>query len=93
VDASQVFAWHVAGVSVNPSALQDACPLTVKAEVHVGWHESPAPKLVVQSPTPPLDGAVDASQVFAWHVAAVSVSPSELHDVAPVTVKAVLHVG
>jgi hypothetical protein len=93
VDASQIFGTHVAAVSVDPSALHDDGPLTVKAEVHVGWQVAPAAKLLVQSPSPPFVGTADASQVFAWHVAAVSVFPSALQEVEPVIVKAVLHCG
>ena len=41
----------------------------------------PDAKLLVQSPTPPLLGALLASQGFAWHVAAVSVPAA--HDDGP----------
>jgi hypothetical protein len=86
VDASQVFASHVAAMSFCPSASHDDTPLTVKPTLHVGWQVASAAKLLEQSPIPPLAGAVDASQVLAWHVAAVSVDPSALHDDLPLTV-------
>jgi hypothetical protein len=64
VDASQVFAKHVAAVSVFPLGLHIVNSLTVKAELHVGWQVLPAAMLLVQLPTAPLAGAVDPSQVF-----------------------------
>jgi hypothetical protein len=73
-------------VNASPLALQDDVPLTVKAELHVGWQVDPRAKLLVQSPVPPLLGAVDASQVFSTQVAAVSVIPSALHKDTPLIV-------
>mmetsp|Transcript_9768 Transcript_9768/g.44500 ORF Transcript_9768/g.44500 Transcript_9768/m.44500 type:complete len:153 (+) Transcript_9768:96-554(+) len=51
-------------------------PDTVYPELHVGWHVDPLASELVQSPTPPFIGAVDASHGFAAHVAAVSVLQS-----------------
>ena len=58
-DASHGFAAHVAAVSVP--ALQDDVPDTVYPELHVGWHVEPLARELVQSPTPPFAGAVEAS--------------------------------
>ena len=88
-DASHGFAEHVAAVSVP--ALQDDVPDTVYPELHVGWHVEPLASELVQSPTPPFEGAVDASHGFAEHVAAVNV-PSE-HELVPETVYPESHVG
>ena len=51
---------HVAAVSVP--ALQDDVPETVYPELHVGWHVDPLARELVQLPTVPFVGAVDASQ-------------------------------
>ena len=45
----------------------------------------------MQSPTPPLVGATDASHAFAEHVAAESVPA--VHELGPDTVYPELHVG
>ena len=76
------FAEHVA--AFNVPALQDDVPDTVYPELHVGWHVDPLARELVQSPTPPFVGAVDASHGFAAHVAAVNV-PKE-HELVPDTV-------
>ena len=88
VDASQGFAEHVAAVRVP--AVQELVPETVYPELHVGWHVDPLARELVQSPAPPFVGAVDASQGFAEHVAAVSTAVQEL---VPETVYPELHVG
>ena len=59
-EAVHEFAEHVAAVS-DP-ALQDVVPDTVYPELHVGWHVDPLANELVQSPTAPFVGAVDASQ-------------------------------
>ena len=58
-DASHGLAKHVAAVRVP--ALQDDVPDTVYPELHVGWHVEPLARELVQSPTPPFAGAVEAS--------------------------------
>jgi hypothetical protein len=87
--ASQGFAAHVAVVSVPE--LQDDVPDTVYPGLHVGWHVDPLASELVQSPAPPFEGAPEASQGFAAHVAAVTVPA--LHVDAPETVYPSLHVG
>ena len=57
-EAEHGFAAHVAAVSVP--ALQDDVPDTVYPELHVGWHVDPLANGLVQSPTPPFKGAVEA---------------------------------
>ena len=59
-DASQGFAEHVAAVRVP--AVQELVPETVCPELHVGWHVDPLARELVQLPTAPFVGAVDASQ-------------------------------
>ena len=88
-EAVHEFAEHVAAVSVP--ALQDDVPDTVYPELHVSWQVDPLARELVQSPTPPFVGAVDASHGFAEHVAAVSVPA--LQDDVPDTVYPELHVG
>jgi len=72
-------------------ALQDDVPDTVYPELHVGWQVDPLARESVQSPTPPFEGAPEASQGFAAHVAIVSVPA--LQDDVPDTVYPELHVG
>ena len=69
VGAVPGFAWHVAAVSA-PS-LHDEAPLTVNPESQVGWQVDPDAKLFVQSPTPPLVGAIEASQLSSRVVLSV----------------------
>ena len=59
-DASHGFAEHVAAVNVPKE--HELVPDTVYPELHVGWHVDPLTRALVQSPTAPLVGAVDASQ-------------------------------
>ena len=73
---------HVAAVRVP--LVQLDVPLTMYPSLHVGWQVDPLARLSVQSPTPPLAGAADASHGFALHVAAVRVPALQL-DV-PLTV-------
>ena len=80
---------HVAAVRVP--GVHELVPDTTYPESHVGWHVDPLARELVQSPTPPLVGAVDASQGSAEHVAAVRVP--RLHDDVPDTVYPELHVG
>ena len=51
---------HVAAVRVP--AVQELVPETVCPELHVGWHVDPLARELVQLPTAPFVGAVDASQ-------------------------------
>ena len=51
---------HVAAVRV-PS-VHELVPETMYPESHVGWHVDPLGRNLVQSPTPPLVGALDVSQ-------------------------------
>ena len=51
---------HVAAVRVP--AVQELVPETVYPESHVGWHVDPLARELVQLPTAPFVGAVDASQ-------------------------------
>ena len=51
---------HVAAVKVP--ALHELVPDTVYPLLHVGWHVDPIANEFVHDPTPPLVGAVDASQ-------------------------------
>ena len=60
VAASHRFAAHVAAVRVP--AVQELVPETVYPESHVGWHVDPLARELVQLPTAPFVGAVDASQ-------------------------------
>ena len=50
---------HVAAVRVP--AVQELVPETVYPESHVGWHVDPLARELVQLPTAPFVGAVDAS--------------------------------
>ena len=60
-DVSSFDSWtHVAAVSVP--AVHELVPDTVYPSSHVGWHVDPNASELVQSPTPPFKGAVDASQ-------------------------------
>ena len=52
--------------------------------MHVGVHDEPLARELVQLPTTPLVGAVDASHEEAEHVAAVKVPA--LHEETPETV-------
>ena len=88
-DASQGLTEHVAAVSVP--ALHDDVPDAVYPASHVGWHVDPLARVLVQSPTAPFVGAVDASHGFAEHVAALRV-PNE-HELVPETVYSASHVG
>ena len=88
-EAVQEFAEHVAAVNVPKEHELD--PDTVYPELHVGWQVDPLARELVQSPTAPFVGAVDASHGFAEHVAAVSVPA--LQDDVPDTVYPELHVG
>ena len=58
-EASHGFAVHVAVINVPKE--QELAPDTVYPELHVGWHVDPLASELVQSPTPPFAGAVDAS--------------------------------
>ena len=53
-------ASHVAAVKVP--ALHELAPDTVYPLLHVGWHVDPDANELMHDPTPPLVGAVDASQ-------------------------------
>jgi hypothetical protein len=48
--------------AVSVPRLHELVPDTVYPELHVGWHVDPLANELVQSPTPPFVGAVDASQ-------------------------------
>ena len=50
---------HVAAVSVP--RLHEDVPDTVYPALHVGWHDEPIPRELVQPPTPPFDGGAEAS--------------------------------
>ena len=71
--------------------MHELVPVTEYPSSHVGWHEDPLANELVQLPTAPFVGAVDASHGFAEHVAAVRVPA--LHDDVPDTVYPELHVG
>ena len=51
---------HVAAVRVP--RVHEVVPETVYFELHVGWHVDPLARELVQLPTAPFVGAVDASQ-------------------------------
>ena len=51
---------HVAAVSV-PKEEHELVPETVYPDSHVGWQIKPLARELVQLPTPPLVGAVEAS--------------------------------
>ena len=51
---------HVAAVRVP--AVQELVPETVYPDLHAGWHVDPLARELVQLPTAPYLGAVDASQ-------------------------------
>ena len=51
---------HVAAVSV-PKEEHELIPETVYPNSHVGWHIKPLARELVQLPTPPLVGAMEAS--------------------------------
>ena len=53
---------HVAAVSV-PKEEHELVPETVYPDSHVGWHVKPLARVLVQLPTPPLVGAMEASHV------------------------------
>ena len=55
----QEFAEHVAAVNVPKE--HELVPETVYPESHVGWHVDPLARELVQVPTPPFVGAVEAS--------------------------------
>ena len=80
---------HVAAVKIP--VLHELVPDTVYPALHVGWHVDPLARVLVQSPTPPFVGGVDASHGFGEHVAAVKVPA--LHELVPDTVYPELHVG
>mmetsp|Transcript_3951 Transcript_3951/g.13734 ORF Transcript_3951/g.13734 Transcript_3951/m.13734 type:complete len:110 (-) Transcript_3951:1700-2029(-) len=75
-------AVHVAAVKVP--AVHELVPENVYPELHVGWHVAPLARVLVQSPTAPFVGGVDASHELALHVAAVSVPA--LHELVLDTV-------
>ena len=52
---------HAAAVSVP--AVHELVPETVYPGSHVGWHVDPLARELVQSPTPPLAGGMDASHL------------------------------
>ena len=68
-EAVHEFAEHVAAVNVPKEHELD--PDTVYPELHVGWHVEPLARELVQSPTLPFDGAVDASHGFAVLIAII----------------------
>ena len=74
VDASHAFAEHVAAVKVP--ALHELVPDTVYPLLHVGWHVDPDANEFVHDPTPPLVGAVDASQFITNAYALPPLVPS-----------------
>ena len=47
--------------AVSVPRLHEVVPDTVYPELHVGWHVDPLASELVQLPTPPFAGAVDAS--------------------------------
>ena len=57
--AEHVAAAQVAAVRIP--ALHEVVPDTVYPVSHVGWHVDPDANELVQSPTPPFVGALDAS--------------------------------
>ena len=59
-DTSHEAAEHVAAVSV-PKEEHELIPETVYPNSHVGWHIKPLARELVQLPTPPLVGAMEAS--------------------------------
>ena len=59
-EAVHEFAEHVAAVNVPKE--HELVPDTIYPELHVGWHVDPLASELVQSPTAPFMGAVDASQ-------------------------------
>ena len=61
-DASHEPEEHVAAVSV-PKEEHELVPETVYPDSHVGWHVKPLARVLVQLPTPPLVGAMEASHV------------------------------
>ena len=61
---------HVAAESVP--ALHVGVSARTYPLLHVGLHDEPLASELVQLPTPPLVGAVDASHGFGLHVAEVS---------------------
>ena len=75
VDASHGFAEHVAAVRVP--AVQELVPETVCPELHVGWHDVPLARELVQSPAAPLVGGAEASHGSGLHVPLVSTPPSQ----------------
>jgi len=62
-DASHGAAEHVAAVSV-PKEEHELIPETVYPNSHVGWHIKPLARELVQLPTPPLVGAMEASHGY-----------------------------
>ena len=88
LDLEQVVKQRAA---VKVPAMHELVPVTEYPSSHVGWHEDPLANELVQLPTAPFVGAVDASHGFAEHVAAVNV-PKE-HELVPDTVYPELHVG
>ena len=48
--------------AVRVSRVHEVVPETVYPELHVGWHVDPLARELVQLPTAPFVGAVDASQ-------------------------------
>ena len=58
-EAVHEFAVHVAAVKVP--ALHELVPDIVYPESHSSWHVEPLARELVQLPTPPLIGAMEAS--------------------------------
>ena len=58
-EAMHDFAEHVA--AVNTPKEHELVPETVYPELHVGWHVDPLARELIQLPTAPFAGAVDAS--------------------------------
>jgi hypothetical protein len=81
---------QVAAVSV-PIAHDDV-PEAVYPALHVGLQVLPDASVLVQVPTAPLVGAVDASHVLGSQVAAISL-PAAVHEDVPETVYPALHAG
>ena len=51
--------------AVSVPVVHDEVPLTVYPKLQIGWHADPDARVAVQSPTPPLAGALLASHGLA----------------------------